>query len=188
MRACRRGDREAFGELVRLRQGQVFNLCLRLLGDREDAEDAAQDTFIKAYSGLRGWKGRGKFESWVYRIAVNVCHDFARRRARRGAVVLFPPEDMEEQVQGRQEEEEAVASSLPGLQSLEREEVKKCVHEALALLPEHYRSALVLFELEGLSYEEIAEAVGAPVGTVRSRLNRARLMFKERIKQWVKLE
>lgn len=173
---------------MRMHQGQVFNLCLRLLGDREDAEDAAQEAFIRAYTGLRGWKGKGKFGAWVYRITVNVCHDFARRRARRGVVVLSAPEEMEEWVRGRQEGEEPVASALPGLQSLEREELRRYVHEALALLPEHYRSALVLFELEGLSYEEIAEVAGAPVGTVRSRLNRARLMFKECMKQWIKLE
>lgn len=188
MRASCKGDRDAFGELVRMHQGRVFNLALRLLADREEAEDAAQEAFLRAYTGLKGWKGKGPLAAWLYRITLNVCRDLARRRARRAGIFLSLSEETGGEGAWEAGTGDRGAAILPGVESLEREEVRRYVREALALLPEHYRSALVLFELEGLSYEEIAEMTGAPVGTVRSRLNRARLMFKEHIRKWVKLE
>ena len=185
-RACCRGEKPAFEELVRLHQGRIFNLALGLLSDRDEAEDAAQETFVRAYVGLKGWKQKGPFAAWLYRIALNVCRDAARRRTRASEVVSALPEEPDEYSAWA---EGGSDSAQPrGVESLEKEETKVLVHGALSTLPEHYRATLVLFELEGLSYEEIAELTGAPVGTVRSRLNRARLMFKERVKKCVSLE
>jgi len=186
-RACCRGDQEAFEQLVRIYQQRIFNLTLRMLADREEAEDAAQETFVRAYAGLGKWREKGPFASWLCQIAVNVCRELARRRARRGNVILSPPEEMEEAGFGGPGVGQQLPSTAPRVDSLEKEEAKRYVHEALSSLPEHYRATLVLFELEGFSYEEIAAMTGAPVGTVRSRLNRARLLFKDRIKKWINL-
>jgi RNA polymerase sigma-70 factor (ECF subfamily) len=188
VRACLRGERETFGQLVRIHQERVFNLALRMLDNRDDAEDAAQETFVRAYVGLKGWRRKGPFGAWLYRIGLNVCRDLGRRRARRAVIVPYPSEELGEAGFERAGSEGQSGSALPALESLEREEVKRHVQETLSLMPEHYRSVLALFELQGLSYEEIAQITSAPVGTVRSRLNRARLMFKDYAKKWVRFE
>lgn len=187
VRACCRGDREAFGELVRMQEGRIFNLALRLLGDREDAEDAVQETFLRAYAGLRGWRRKGAFGAWLYRIGLNVCRDLARRRGKRGSIVFSPPEELAGEGASGVGRSGPATSTLAAAESLEKDELKRHVQDALASLPEHYRSTLIMFELHGLSYEQIGLITGAPVGTVRSRLNRARLMFKDQMKKWVSL-
>jgi RNA polymerase sigma-70 factor (ECF subfamily) len=167
--AATEGDPWAFDRLVELHQDRIFNLCYWQLGNREDAADAAQDTFVRAYRSLKKFRGESTFATWLHRIAVNVCFDL--RHKKRKAPLAYA--DL------RNEEETPLLDSGTSLHdnpeqlSLRRER-RQAVRHALAALPEHYRIALVLFEIEGYSYETISDILKAPTGTVKSRINRAR--------------
>ena len=158
------GDRRAFSELVRRYQSVVFRSCYRVLGDREDAKDATQEAFIRAYRKLDTFRGRSKFKTWMLRLAMNVS---LNERARHG----FSRADI------------ALAESVPGPEAPEAElmksEVAAQVHEALQLVPPNHRAAVVLRDLEGLTYRETAESLGIPEGTAKSWVHRGRERLKE---------
>ena len=165
--ACRAGQAEAFGVLVDRYQGRLYPTILRLTGRPEDAHDLLQDAFLRAYQRLPSFQGESSFYTWIYRIAVNLALSDRRRRKRRGwwtreadrAAPLDPADDPER-----------TDPSGP----LERAERDDRIQAALnALAPDH-RAVVVLKDLDGLRYEEIAETLGVPIGTVRSRLHRAR--------------
>jgi len=165
---CRKGDTDSYGELVRLHQDRVFNVLFRLLGDYEEARDAAQEVFLKAYRGLRRFRSDSTFSTWVYRIAVNTAYSIGRkRRARPGAFSLDPLGD------GRDEGGPAAEDADPVGRAVDAEEVEMA-QEALLRLDEAQRRLLVLHELEGCSYAELAEILDVPRGTVKSKLHRAR--------------
>lgn len=166
--AARTGEVAAFEELVVQHQERAFNVALRLLGQREDAEDATQEAFVRAYRGLRGFGGQAQFGTWLTRIVINVCRTHGARRGRW-------PVSTEAELPDPQAEESDPAEAAA------REGVKATVHQALGELPRKFREVLVLYELEGMSYEEVAGALGRPVGTVRSRLNRARLALRDKL-------
>lgn len=155
---AQRGDRQAFGELVRCHRKGVINVVYRMCGDANLAEDAAQEAFIRAWQHLPNYKPRSPFRNWVYRIATNAARDVLRRE--RETVDI---DDL------------ALATSGEGPEAAtEREERGERVREAVLALPPASREVLVLREYEGFSYREIAEALGIPIGTVMSRLNYAR--------------
>jgi RNA polymerase sigma-70 factor, ECF subfamily len=170
--AAQRGDRDAFGDLVGRYQDRLFNTLLRIAGSREDAADAVQDAFVQAYVKLDSFRGDAQFFTWLYRIAMNVT--LSRRRRRRPTASL----DAAKMNAG---EEPMDAAAGPRDQMLAEERVQQ-VHSALADLGEVHRKILVLRELEGCSYETIAEILELPVGTVRSRLFRARIQLKDKLR------
>jgi RNA polymerase sigma-70 factor (ECF subfamily) len=161
------GDRNAFGELVRAHAQGVLHVIYRMCGDMQVAEDAAQETFIQAWLRLPSYRPRGSLRNWLYRIAVNAAIDMLRKEKRilPGAVEDMALKDP------RPSPEADVANS----------ERVEAVQVAVLSLPEASRAVLVLREYEGLSYQEIADALDIPVGTVMSRLNYARRLLRERL-------
>jgi RNA polymerase sigma-70 factor (ECF subfamily) len=165
------GDVEAFNLLIEQYQRLVYNLALRMLGNSEAAEDASQDTFLSAYKAIGKFRG-GSFKSWVLRIAVNSCHD-KLRVARRYRVVSLDTLLLE-------------IGDLPQADNTEspedyalRRELGRFLNEGLAHLPEDQRLVVILSDVQGLSYEEVAQATGSSLGTVKSRLNRGRTRLRD---------
>lgn len=168
----RSGDLAAFNALVLAYQGQVYNLCLRMLRSPQAAEDAAQEAFVAAYRAVHHFRG-GSFRGWLLRIAANACYDELRRRRSRPQLPLEAPAD-----------EERLRAELPALdepleQRAERLELARCLQEGLASLPPDQRLALILRDVQGLAYQEVAEATGASLGTVKSRISRGRAALRD---------
>ena len=168
---CLGGRRDAFGELVSRYQARLYNAAVRLVDQPEDAADVVQDAFLNAYQSLRSFKGESEFFTWLYRIAFNTAISLKRRK--RATVSLdgtgpetgHEPDDPSEYVR-------------PGA-ALERTEEETQLQEALNRLSHEHREVLVLKDIEGMKYEEIAVILGVPVGTIRSRLHRARLELRD---------
>ena len=163
------GDTEAFSELVTRYEKTVYNLALRMVGDRSDAADMAQEAFVKAWTNLPSYRGESKFSAWLYRITTNVCLDFLRSKSRRPQLSLTVGDDDDGDVQldipdPAADPEDQLMKRL-GMQSLS---------EGLKLLPDKQRQILVMRELGGLSYSEIAAQLSLEEGTVKSRIFRAR--------------
>lgn len=162
------GDHEAFGCLVRAYEKRVFALTRRLCVDPSDAEEAAQDAFLAVWQGLPSFRGEARFSTWLYRLTVNACTDILRRRQRRS---------------GRDElldRAEALPDLAPSPQeAAERKELRSAIEAGLRQLPEEYRTALVLREIQQLSYEEIAQTTGAKSGTIKSRISRGRGLLRK---------
>jgi RNA polymerase sigma-70 factor (ECF subfamily) len=176
------GDVRAFEALVRRYERWVFTLALRMVGDRADAEDIAQEVFLKAYRGLSGFRGGSRFSTWLYAIASHHClNHLASRdvRARRAARVGNPAgADGETSTPAV----DRVADDAPGPDAaLERRDLRRMIQSALASLTEEHRIVLILRDIHGMSYDEIAENLGVELGTVRSRLHRARMELKTRL-------
>jgi RNA polymerase sigma-70 factor (ECF subfamily) len=177
---CRRGDTVAFDRLVEQHGQWVYNLAYRMVGDREEAHDMAQEAFVRAFTAIKQFRRGSSFSTWLYRVTTNACLDEIKRRRRRPAPATAlvsddsPPIDPPDPGPGAAEQVEA----------LERREV---VRRAIASLPLHHRLVLVLYELQGCSYDEIAAITGANVGTVKSRLNRARIALKESLEPHLEL-
>ena len=167
---ARRGDIGAYNELVVENQGIVFNVCLRMLGDRTAAEDAAQEAFLSAWRNLGALRGE-QFRSWLLRIASNACHDELRRRARRPAASLET--SLEEGMPDPSDPEPLPEAAALGA------ELRGQIERALLHLPEEQRLAVVLCDVQGLEYEEIGRVMRSNVGTVKSRLSRGRARLRE---------
>ncbi len=161
------GDQDAFAQLVQAQQKPVYNLCLRMVSNPSDAEDLAQEAFVKAWRGLRFYKHEAAFSTWLYRLTSNVCIDFLRKQKRQNTISLTMEED------GEQELEVPDTEPLPEERVLHREK-QQAVSEAMAQLEEEYRLALTLRVVDDLTYEQIAEVLDIKVGTVKSRIARAR--------------
>jgi RNA polymerase sigma-70 factor (ECF subfamily) len=158
------GDRGAFGELVRRHERRVYNLALRMLGREEDARDATQDAFLSALRKLPGFRGEAAFTTWVHRITVNACYDVLRRRRREP---LSAP--------AREDGGEAAGPEPTTEDHGEATATAVDVQRALLLVPQDYRAVLVLHDAQDMAYQEVAEVLGIPVGTVKSRLHRGRV-------------
>jgi RNA polymerase sigma-70 factor, ECF subfamily len=169
---CLGGDAQAFGRLVALYEGMVLNLSTRLLGDSEEARDAAQEVFLQVYRSLRRFEGRSSLKTWIYRIVINHCRNRQRwwRRRHRGQSVAL--EDLSPAEEARATMR--AASDDGPFECCQRHETEIEVGQALKRLSFEHRSVLLLREVEGLSCEEIAGTLGLPTGTVKSRLSRAR--------------
>jgi len=168
---CRQGDPQAFAGLVGQHEGMVLNLAARLLGDAEEARDIAQDVFLQVYRTLASFQGRSTLRTWIYRIVVNQCRNRQRwwRRRRRAAACPL------EAITPADEAKMAAASADPSpFDRLARRERARRLDAALARLSFDHRAILLLREVEGLSCEQIGSTLGLPVGTVKSRLSRAR--------------
>ena len=172
------GDEDAFGELVKAVHGRVFGGIYRMVKDAEDARELAQQTWVKAWQRLGSYKGDAQFFTWVYRIAVNTVLDEGRRAARRKEVSLDEEPGREPQAAA---EWQGPDDGRPDRQ-LEREEIRKAFEAALDGLSAEHRMALILREVEGLSYREIAQAMKCRTGTVMSRIFYARRYVQERMK------
>ena len=174
---CREGDPAAFGRLVTLHEPMVFNLAGRLLGDTEEARDVAQEVFLQVYRRLGRFEGRSALKTWIYRIVVNQCHNRRRFWQRHGR-------DKEQELDDRFAVPVTPARDAwhasPYEQARSHERARK-VQAALLQLSFDQRSVLVLREVDGLSCEEVAAALGIPEGTVKSRLSRAREALRERL-------
>ena len=163
------GDANAFETLVLEYEKNVYNIALRMTGNSTDAADMTQEAFIKAYNSLQSFRGDSKFSVWLYRIVSNVCLDFLRSKNRRPTVSLSVEDDDGEDTQLDVADE----SQSPEL-LLDRKLTRESVRRGLDSLPPDYRQILLLREIQGLSYDEIAQALGLEVGTVKSRIFRAR--------------
>lgn len=163
------GDANAFETLVLEYEKNVYNIALRMTGNSEDAADMTQEAFIKAYNSLQSFRGDSKFSVWLYRIVSNVCLDFLRSKNRRPTVSLSVEDDDGEDTQLDVADE----SQSPEL-LLDRKLTRESVRRGLDSLPPDYRQILLLREIQGLSYDEISQVLGLEVGTVKSRIFRAR--------------
>jgi len=164
----REGDLDAFNQLVERYQRAVYSLALRMLGDRESAEDASQDAFVSAWRSIGRFKG-GSFKAWLLSITANACRDQLRKRKRNPTT---PLEELLIEPQAGPSQESPEDYAL-------RRELGKQIREGLASLPEEQRLAVVLFDMEGLTYEEMSQVMRCSIGTVRSRLSRGRLRLRD---------
>lgn len=157
------GDAESFNQLILRWERPIYALAYRVIGREEDARDVCQETFLRAFRALPGFKGQAKFSSWLYRIALNLCRDWIRRQRR--APVMQIPEGVDA---GELAAERGPVESIEELVS--RRELSAVVEEAMALLPEEQRTAIILKEYHGMTFQEIAEMQGCPLSTVKTRL------------------
>jgi RNA polymerase sigma-70 factor (ECF subfamily) len=173
---CLAGDAAAFGELVRRHQDRLFNTVIRLVDNADDAQDVVQEAFLNAYQSLDGFKGDSLFFTWLYRIAVNTA--ISLRRKQRVSISIdssrngeFPIDPLDPSEQSR-----------PG-HALERAEQERRIQQALSRLSPEHRAVLVMKDMEGQKYETMAEILQVPIGTIRSRLHRARLELRQLLEQ-----
>jgi RNA polymerase sigma-70 factor, ECF subfamily len=182
-RAAASGDVSAFDVLVRRHQSAIFNLVLRMVDDSHLAADLAQESFFRAYRAIASFRGESSFATWLHRITVNLCQ---HARVRRHRQRVHEGRSLDAPLPGGEDDK---ASDPPDLtleptERVLREERERAVREAIDSLDEEQRIVVVMRDLNGLSYEEIAEALGWPIGTVRSRLHRARLLLQHRLRKW----
>jgi RNA polymerase sigma-70 factor (ECF subfamily) len=171
------GDKSAFDLLVRKYQHRVLKLVSRFVSDAAEAEDVAQEAFLKAYRALASFRGDSAFYTWLYRIAINTAKNALVSNRRRPVDFDLDLQDPEQYDRHARLKEGDTPEGV-----LLTEEIRSVVEKAMEQLPEDLRTAIVLRELEGLSYEEIAEAMDCPVGTVRSRIFRAREAIDRKLK------
>jgi RNA polymerase sigma-70 factor (ECF subfamily) len=169
---CLQGNTAAFGVLVRQYQERLYHTVFRLVGNAEDAQDVVQETFLNAYQSLEGFKGDSQLFTWLYRIAVNTAISMKRKQR-----VLLSLDAGRNGVQGI-EPLDSSEGSRPG-HALEQAEQSRRIQHALSLLSAEHRAVLVLKDMEGHKYEMMAELLQVPIGTIRSRLHRARLELRE---------
>ncbi len=181
--AAKGGDKEAFGRLVEAYQDRIYGYLARMLADPEEAEDVAQEVFLRAYRSLGRFRGTSSFHTWLYRIASNLAIDVARRRKRQDNTTysLDAPLDAGEDEYEREMPDDSRAPD----QISEQAELQRAVRQAVMELPEKLRDVVVLYELQGESYEDIAAILGVPLGTVKSRLFNARGQLKKRLQRMV---
>ena len=157
------GDAESFNQLILRWERPIYALAYRVIGREEDARDVCQETFLRAFRALPGFKGQAKFSSWLYRIALNLCRDWIRRQRR--APVMQMPEGVDP---GELVAERGPVESIEEL--VARRQLSGVVEEAMALLPEEQRTAIILKEYHGMTFQEIADMQGCPLSTVKTRL------------------
>ena len=167
VRAAQRGDDSAFEELVRLYEKRIYHLSLRLCGSSDDAFEIAQEAFLSAWRGLKFFRGDSSFSTWLYRLASNAAIDFLRRKKRQSGTDTVSLDDEETYI-------EPPDPRPSPQQRAERAELRRLLAAGLETLTPEHRQVLLLRELQGLSYEEIAEALELDLGTVKSRIARAR--------------
>jgi len=175
IQAAQQGDLDAFNRLVLAYQDIVYNQALRMLGDEAAASDATQEAFISAYRNMKGFRG-GIFRAWLLRIVTNACYDDLRRRQRRPTISLEPMDDSGEEVESPHWM--ADERNLPE-DEVEKAELERAIVSCLNRLPLEFKAVVVLVDVQGLDYNEAALSMGKPVGTVKSRLARARLRMRD---------
>src|SRR5499433_3085659 len=170
------GDADSFNELVLRWERPIYALAYRVIGREEDARDVCQETFLRAYRALGGFRGQAKFSSWLYRIALNLCRDWVRKERR--APVVQAPEDVDLL------EMAAAAEPSESIEDLvARKDLARSVERAMALLPEEQRTAIVLKEYHGLTFQEIADLLDCPLSTVKTRLYQGLTVLRRRLER-----
>jgi RNA polymerase sigma factor, sigma-70 family len=168
------GDIGAFEQLVEGYQRKIFNIALRMLGNYDDAGDLSQEVLIRIYKSIKNFKEQSSFSTWIYRITTNVCLDEIRKRKNKKTISLDEDIKVDEGEMKRQ-----IESDGPTPEDIvEQEELKKLVNDAIGMLSQEHKMAIILRDMQGLSYEEISEVLKLPEGTVKSRINRARQALK----------
>lgn len=174
---CKAGDASAFEEILRRYQGMVYNLIYRMVGQRAEAEDLFQDVFLRVYQRIGEFEQRSSLGTWIYRITVNRVLDY-RRAARKFPILGSNPGHDAEDNPGPIRADSA-SGPVAEVEAVERH---AAVHRALLELEEELRTAILLRDIQGRSYAEIAEILDCPIGTVRSRIHRARTILKEKLR------
>ena len=175
IRKLRRRDETAFALLVRQHQGRIFNLCFRMLGNSAEAEDVAQDVFVKAFMAIESFRGDSMIGTWLYRIGINLCKNRLKYLSRRQHGTKSTLEDVPERAFSRQENQRTVGEQAPRPdQALEGSRAESRVQRALSRVDPQFRELLVLRDIQGLPYGDIMKITGLAEGTVKSRLHRAR--------------
>jgi len=179
VRAFKKGDYSAFEKIVLKYQDRVYNLCYRFLGDKEEAEDSAQDVFIKVYKALKGFRFKSSFYTWLYRIVINTCKNRVKSLAYRRSRSRVSIDDD----QGSKEYNVSAVIDLNDLPdvNLEKREKIDMIQEAINSLPPDQKTMVILRDIEGLSYDEIADITKNRLGTVKSKLSRARLGLRNKL-------
>lgn len=181
IKKCLAGEIDAFDALVERYQNKIYTQCYRYMGSEEDANDMAQETFIKAYRSLRAFRGQASFSTWLYRICNTVCLDEMRKRKRR--VVALPLDDIAGDGDGPPLAREIADDSLSADKIYERRETEQYIQSMLNELRVEFRTAIVMRDVMGFSYEEIAMMQDCSLGTVKSRINRARQSLKNKMER-----
>jgi RNA polymerase sigma-70 factor (ECF subfamily) len=170
------GDVDSFNQLILRWERPIYALAYRVIGREEEARDVSQEAFLRAYRGLPGFKGQAKFSSWLYRITLNLCRDWIRKQRRQPVSQLPEDADIDE-----------IAASTGPVESIEvlvaRRELTAVVEEAMSRLPEEQRTAIVLKEYHGMTFQEIADLQGCPLSTVKTRLYQGLSVLRRELEQ-----
>jgi len=170
------GDPESFNQLIKRWERPIYALAYRTIGREDDARDVVQETFLRAFRGLSGFKGQAKFSSWLYRITLNLCRDWMRRQ-RRSPVMLAPDGVDLVELAGESENVETADAAV------ERKDLSRAVARAMTALPEEQRAAIVLKEYHGLTFQEIADLLGCPLSTVKTRLYQGLTVLRKELER-----
>jgi RNA polymerase sigma-70 factor, ECF subfamily len=174
---CKAGDRSAYDTLIRAYEKRVYNLAYRLCGHYDEANDISVDAFLRVYQALKLFRGDANFSTWLFRIVTNVYLDRRKRSRNKQHLSLEEYIELEENSVARQIEDTAPTPSVVA----EQRERQDLLQQAIQALPDYQRAMIVLYHTEGLAYDEIASVLNLPIGTVKSRLNRARLTLREKL-------
>ena len=191
MQRCQQGDTDAFDLIVRRNRAPLVNFISRFLGDQNSAEDLAQETFIRMFKAANRYRvGTAKFSTWMYHIASNLCKNELRNRGRRSHYFVENVSSEEYLNQDNSTSEDLIATAPADAafqpeNQLVRKEQQQAVQNAISKLPERYRLPLILRDLQDRCYEEISNILNLPLGTTKSRINRARLMLRDKLKDFV---
>ncbi|NOY99227.1 MAG: sigma-70 family RNA polymerase sigma factor [Chloroflexi bacterium] len=175
IRSAQRGDLDAFNRLVLAYQDMLYNTAYRVLGDQELAADATQEAFLSAFRKIKSHRG-GSFRAWLLRIVTNACYDELRRKKRRPTTPLEPLTDDDEIMENPRWLADPAASPE---EQVETAELERAIQDCIQALPPEFRAVVVLTDVQGLDYKEAAAALRKPLGTIKSRLARARLRLRE---------
>ena len=174
----KKGDIVAFEKLIETYQTKVFNIAYNMLNNYDDANDVAQEVFIRVYKSIKNFKGESSFSTWLYRITTNVCLDEIRKRKNRNVVSIDEDIPFDDGEVTRQIVDDSPTPDIIA----EKKELREIVNDAIDKLSEEHKTVIVLRELQGLSYEEISNIINCPERTVKSRINRARGALKNILK------
>jgi len=181
--SAQQGDLDAFNTIILHYQDTVFNTALRILGDEDQAQDAAQEAFISAFQSIKSFRG-GSFKAWIMRTVTNACYDELRRQKRRPTTPLEPETSDGEEIDSPKWLED---KSMTPAQKAEADELEHAIQHCLDALPNEFRSVVVLADIQGMDYSEVATSARVPLGTIKSRLARARLRLRECLRSFEEL-
>lgn len=181
---CKAGDMDAFDRLVAVFRRKVFNMAFGILNDRAAADDATQEVFVKVFRSISAFRGQSSFSTWLFAVAANTCRSHARS-ARRRAAFEVRTADAPSDEDGRPLERQPVDGAPDPGKATEQNDIVRSVQRAIAALPLEYAQVIVMKDMQDMRYEEIAAALGCSLGTVKSRLSRARNIVKQKIERLI---
>lgn len=179
-------DESAFDQIVELYADKLYNYIVRMLGNSQDAEDVLQEVFLRAYQGLPQFNGRASLSTWLFRIATNLCIDHYRKQERRVKTVSIYRERADDSEDENEEWEFPDMQTPDPMQAVLDKELQEVVERAVQELSPKLKTILLMYDVEGLSYEEIAQALGVPMGTVKSRLHLARTEIQKKVSAYLR--